>query len=792
MQRAKRNPGIEPRRRTYLILATTLVALAPGLPARAAAPAALAATADALREDVLELNVNEQASGDMLVVLRDGGEGYWLEESDFARLRLRLPGGEPRDVDGRRYWPLSAIAGARLRLDEARQQLVVQVPAAAFLPARLSAPGRQAGTPGLADPGAFLNYQLSGQRVGGTTLAGAYAELGFFGRFGVLTSTQVARATDGQSRQLRLDTTYTHDFTDRLQTLNVGDAVSDPGSWGNALRYGGLRFARNFGIRPDLVTTPLLSASGNAVVPSSVDVFVNNQRVLTQQVLPGPFTIDNLPSVTGAGDVRVLVRDALGREQTLTQSFYSGPSLLAQGLNQYAFNLGRVRENYAFTSFDYGPWLGSATLRRGLSDTLTLEGHAEYEGSQARALGLNLAARLASLGIGSVTLARGGDAQASGWLGGVTFERRGQRGSVAFSTTYAADGFRQAGDLALSGAHPKLRAVAQAGLYLGRAGTLSAAYAYRTYRDEPAAQTFSLSQSTRLGESGFLNLTVSHSTGAFASTSAYLSYTTALGSRRTFDVTASGGSGVDAGSNEVRATLMQSAPMGPGSGWRVGATTAGNYDADWQGQFDAIDVELETARNFGQAGQSAQLRGSATLLGGELRAARAINGSFALVEIAGVPDVPVYVENQRVTRTDAAGRAMLHNLRSYETSRISIEPEDLPIDTSIDTRTLVIQPAYRSGVIARFPVEHVSPGLFRLLRDDGSPVPTGARVAFNGGTYTVALDGLTYVTTYDHGVGGTASWDGGRCAFRLDPPPHGDPLPDLGTVQCRAARAVAP
>ena len=157
-----------------------------------------------------------------------------------------------------------------------------------------------------------------------------------------------------------------------------------------------------------------------------------------------------------------------------------------------------------------------------------------------------------------------------------------------------------------------------------------------------------------------------------------------------------------------------------------------------------------------------------------------------------MPDVPVYVENQLVTRTDAAGRAMLHNLRSYETSRISIEPEDLPIDTSIDTRTLVIQPAYRSGVVARFPVEHVSPGLFRLLREDASPVPTGARVTFNGGTYTVALDGLTYVTTYDHGVGGTASWDGGRCAFRLDPPPHGDPLPDLGTVQCRAARAVAP
>ncbi len=108
-----------------------------------------------------------------------------------------------------------------------------------------------------------------------------------------------------------------------------------------------MRFARNFGIRPDLVTTPLLTASGSAVVPSAVDVFVNNQRVYSQQVQPGPFTIDQLPAVTGAGDVNIVVRDALGREQVLTQSFYSSPVLLAAGLNQYSFAAGKIRENYA-------------------------------------------------------------------------------------------------------------------------------------------------------------------------------------------------------------------------------------------------------------------------------------------------------------------------------------------------------------------------------------------------------------------------------------------------------------
>jgi outer membrane usher protein len=276
------------------------------------------------------------------------------------------------------------------------------------------------------------------------------------------------------------------------------------------------------------------------------------------------------------------------------------------------------------------------------------------------------------------------------------------------------------------------------------------------------------------------------------STTAYLSFTTALGGRRSFEMTADSGSSTNQDSPQLRATLMQSAPIGTGDGWRLGATTAGNYDADWQRQFEQVDLELETARNFNQTGQSVQLRGSATLLGGELRATRGINGSFALVEIADVPGVPVYVENQLITHTDARGRAMLHNLRSYDANRISIEPEDLPLDTSIDTRTLVIQPAFRSGVVARFPVEHVSRGVFRLLLEDKRPVPTGARVAFNGGSFTVALEGLTYVTTFDHGAGGTATWDGGRCAFRLDPPPHADPLPDMGVILCRSTKAAGP
>ena len=95
---------------------------------------------------------------------------------------------------------------------------------------------------------------------------------------------------------------------------------------------------------------------------------MNNQKVSSEVLPPGPFVIDRLPAVTGAGQVQVVVRDALGREQQVTQPFYSSLQLLAAGLSQYELDLGKVRRDYTTASVAYGPTMGSASYRRGLSD----------------------------------------------------------------------------------------------------------------------------------------------------------------------------------------------------------------------------------------------------------------------------------------------------------------------------------------------------------------------------------------------------------------------------------------
>jgi outer membrane usher protein FimD/PapC len=95
-----------------------------------------------------------------------------------------------------------------------------------------------------------------------------------------------------------------------------------------------------------------------------------------------------------------------------------------------------------------------------------------------------------------------------------------------------------------------------------------------------------------------------------------------------------------------------------------------------------------------------------------------------------------------------------------------------------------VVPPYRSGIVVHFPIKRVRSGLFRLQRADGSAVPPGAVVRFQGEDYPVGLEGLTYVTNYDHGTTGEARWNGGHCSFRL-PPPADESQPDLGVISCR-------
>jgi outer membrane usher protein len=752
------------------------------------------------RATVLELRVNGVLSGQDVVALRDAGGGLWLAESDFVRLRLRLPAVPPHVADGKRYYPVSAIAGAKVVFDEARSAASINVPAAAFQSSSLALLGLSRPPMSKAGTGAFFNYELYGQRgqYSGADVVSGFGELGIFSPLGVLINTGAEQTTQGVSTFVRLESTFSHDFPDSLETLRLGDAVSVPGSWANALRFGGLQWGTNYAIRPDLVTTPLLAATGTAVVPSTVDVFVNGRAVGSSEVPAGPFIVNQVPALNGSGDVNIVVRNALGQEQIISVPFYSAAVMLQPGLSLYDLDFGPVRENYGLTSGDYGPLIASGTWRHGFTSLFTGEIHAEAMHNGPWASGIDLAQGIDHWAVVTADLAVGGQSATQGLLGSppqpassgtyaaLGIQRVNQRFSLILETQHATAGFREVGDV--SGVPvPLERNLAQFGWNMGKPGNLQLAWVEQRNPDDTRQQSFGVTYSVNIGHGSF-SATVSHTTGATPDTYASAFYVLPLDSRRNTSTQVRYDSQQPSPNTALVETLQKNLPPGPGDGYLVSVGTDASYNLEYQRQFDALLVSAQAARYLDASAQSLTLNGGATLMEGELRLTRTVTDSFATVEVGGVADITVYYDNQPVAHTDANGIAVVRDLRSYDVNRLSIDPLQLPLDAAVADPKVQVVPPFRSGVLIDFPVKRIHAGVFRLRRADGTPVPAGATVTLQGEDSPVGLDGLAYVTNYDHGTTGEAHWADGKCTFRLPPPPAGELQPDLGVIACRSTR----
>jgi outer membrane usher protein len=176
---------------------------------------------------------------------------------------------------------------------------------------------------------------------------------------------------------IRLDTAFRRDDPERITSAVAGDTITRAGSYGAAVRMGGLQYQRNFATAPLLITYPTADVAGTAVVPSTVDIYINNAKAYSTPVKPGPFSVQNLPVPVGAGNVRVVVRDVFGKETTAVVPYVRYDSMLKKGLHDFSYEAGFLRNDYAVESNAYGTWAAVATHRYGVTDWLTLEGHAE-------------------------------------------------------------------------------------------------------------------------------------------------------------------------------------------------------------------------------------------------------------------------------------------------------------------------------------------------------------------------------------------------------------------------------
>ncbi|GAB3630569.1 fimbria/pilus outer membrane usher protein [Pandoraea terrae] len=737
---------------------------------------------------LLDIEVNRQGSAGTALVLRDVRGDLWVSESDLSRLRLISPHAAPIVRQGARYYPLSSLPGAKYTVDESTQSLALQVNASAFATTEASVDRAPISPPTPSPPGLYFNYDIFAEQAAQANTQSGLFEVGAFNALGVGTTTVAMQNGVATRRAVRLDTTWTTDRPDEMASLRLGDNVTGAAAlWGRAVRFGGIQYATNFGTRPGFVTVPTQTFAGQAALPSTVDVYVNNILATRKDVPPGPFSINALPIVTGDGNVQLVIKDVLGREQIVSQPFYASNSLLRPGLQDYSFELGGVRQNYGLTSFDYGSAFASGTYRRGITNALTGEGHLEVQGSNRATMGIGAVYLAPLLGVTTASLALSRSAMGVGHLWALGLVRRSEYLSFSFQTQAADATFQQLGADASFPA-PRRQTSANLGFALSRYGSLNLTYLAQAISGNPGFAVGGISYSLQIKRVGLVSISAFRALSGSASNSINISLVLPLGGGGpSASLTHTSSDGAPA---QSLLQVQRNLPAGEGYGYRLQAAVNAPQQASLYLQNRIATYTLEGAEFAGQSAARAGVSGGATVMGGSAFLSRHIDGSFGLVQLPNLPNVRIYADNQLVGRTDADGNALIPRLRPYEDNPIRIEERDLPWDTAIDSLSANAVPYYRSGIVIRPPVRQSYGAMMRIVTPDGKPLPPGAQVHIAGQTvaFPVALEGALFLTGLDSTNRLYAEWDKHSCQAALNLTKSADALPHLGDVICLEAQ----
>jgi outer membrane usher protein len=740
---------------------------------------------------LLLVDINRQQLDQMVLVLEDKAGTLYLWSQDLQRWRFRQPPDSGAiEYQGQTYYPLNALSDLSYRYDANAQTLTIEVRPDAFVSTRLTNRYDDLRPPARPDPGGFINYDLYLSRTADSAQRSGLFEFGYFNSWGVgisnLLVDQLVDPLGSSSHVTRLDTTWTIDTPETLRTLRLGDAINVAGSWGRSVRFGGVQYGSNFATQPGFVTFPSQSIAGQAVLPSTVDVFVNNALVSRQNVAPGPFSISNLPIVTGAGEVQLVVRDLLGREQIITRPFYGSQALLRQGLKTFSFELGFVRENFGIDSNAYGSWLASGTYRRGLTDSLTGEVHAEGMAGQTTA-GAGADYLVPQVGTLSAYAVGSHGRSGSGGLMLLGIERQADPWSLGARTQWTSSGFAQVGQ-AQALLPPILSSSVSMSYRAGPAGTVSIAYVGEHNRDQADTRIATASYSVSLGSVGSFTLSALRNLTGEVNTTIFALLSIPLGASTNLSVSAQSARGAGAQSrNDVTTTLQSNLPMGEGYGYRLQARSDNSTQASLSLQNNFATSTLELAQGQGVTATSLGVSGGVAILGGDAFLSRRIDQSFAVVRIPDYPNVRVLTDNQPAGRTDADGNALIPRLRAYDVNVISIDQRDLPMDAQISALKVEAVPYFRSGIDVPFPIKYSNGATFTIHLEDGTPLPVGATVQEIGNKtiYPVGYDGEVYVMGLSQATRLRATWSHQSCEFEVSFTRSADPLPDLGTFICK-------
>lgn len=685
---------------------------------------------------------------------------------------------------------LQAIAQASAEFQFGAQRVVISIPQAA-----IDLPARGYVSPELWDEGitaALFNYSLSGANDG------HYANLrpGFnIGPWRLRNYTTWSREASGQDSW---DTVYTYAQRAVIPLkaqLTVGDS-SAPADVFDSMPFRGAQLASDDDMLPDSLKGYAPVVRGIARSNAQVVVRQNGYQIYQSYVAPGAFEITDMYPIGGAGDLDVKIKEADGSEQHFTLPYASLPVLQREGRLKYALTAGQYRAYNR--SVDKTPF-GQITAIFGLKYGLTLYGGGQTSGKY-QSLALGAGKNMGNIGALSADVTQGWSTPAGAAKTlGQSWRVRYSKSIVETGTQFSIAGYRYStrgyygmqdvldsyGDSSALQERRRNRAELTMSQSLGGARgalTLSAAredywnadksmaswsVGYNndwhnisygvtwTYSQNVSSATVGSASQKRIEHDQLLAVNVSVPLDKFLpQTWANYGMNTSKNNGTTHSL------GLNGVALDNRA-LSWNVQQGYGT---HGIGNTGNISGDYKATYG--DVTVGYGYDKGSERLNYGLQGAILAHAEGITLSQPLGETNALIKAPGAKGIAI--RNQSGVRTDYRGYTVVSNVSAYRKNDLTLNPENMPDDVSLEINTRTVTPT-RGAVVKADYLSRVGRRVLMTLTDNGRFVPFGAMVTIDGddaSSFIVGDRGQVYLTGLREQGSLAASWGaqpGQRC-----------------------------
>ena len=717
----------------------------------------------------LNISINSNPSEDLFSVKQSKDGKLYIRSGDLKKLRVKMD----EHIPDSQWVCINELKGIQFKYLENEQSLNLQVPASMLTGYSVELSGQQTTSSGWLKMkplnAAILNYSLYHTITNDESIFSGSAEGIFNSAIGNFSSGVLYNGSNQNSysheKWVRLESKWQYVDPEKVRIYTLGDFISNSSDWGSSVRLAGFQWSSAYTQRGDIVTSALPQFSGSAALPSTLDLYVNQQKIYSGLVPSGPFDIKQLPFISG-NEVTLVTTDATGQQSITKKPYYFSSKILAKGINEFSVDVGVPRYNYGLYSNDYDDaTFASGAIRYGYSNSLTLSGGAEASTDGLSNVGTGFAKNLFGVGVINADIAASQYKDENGYSTLVGLEGRISK-NISFNTSYRkvfdnyfdlarVSQIRYLKDNQITSEPQNYLSYSALADEIIRAGINYNFYAgygvYVGYNQIKYSDNSYKLLSANL--SGSLNKNWGFYSSAYKDYENHKDYGIYFALRYTPSTRTNAITSVSSDSGRLtyrQEVFVLSEPKINSFGW--GGYVERDQDAHTNnasiyGSYRARAAYL-TGR-YNRIGDNDQVALSATgslvAAAGRIFAANEIGDGYAVVTNAG-PQSQIINGGINLGTTDKSGRFLIPSLMPYRENHIYLDPSYLPLNWNVkstDQKTVV---GYRQGTLVDFGAHQVVSGLVRIVDKNNTALLPGYSVRINGQQdAVVGYDGEVFV-----------------------------------------------